>query len=101
MTDVENAVALYCNEMTEEQKRMFAIKYGQARKETSIYYLLWFFLGLLGIHKFYLGKVGLGVAYIFTGAFFGIGWLVDLFNGANEVKKHNEQVAMATKMMIK
>lgn len=101
MTDVENAVALYCNDMTEDQKKLFAIKYGQARKDTVVYYLLWFFLGLLGIHKFYLGKVGLGVAYIFTAGFLGIGLLIDLFNGANEVKKHNEQAAMTIKMMLK
>ena len=36
------------------------------------------FFTLFG-HKFYEGKIGLGIAYIFTGAFFGIGWIVDLF----------------------
>ena len=36
------------------------------------------FLGILGGHKFYEGKTGLGVLYIFTGGLFGIGLLVDI-----------------------
>jgi len=40
--------------------------------------LLCIFLGMIGVHHFYAGRVGYGVLYIFTGALFGIGWLVDL-----------------------
>ncbi len=39
--------------------------------------LLCFFLGSLGIHRFYVGKVGTGILYIFTFGLFGIGVLVD------------------------
>ena len=39
--------------------------------------LLCFFLGFLGIHKFYEGKIGMGVLYIFTLGLFGIGALID------------------------
>lgn len=41
-------------------------------------FLLCFFLGAFGAHKFYEGKAGMGVLYIFTAGLFGIGWLVDL-----------------------
>ena len=39
-----------------------------------------FFLCLFTIcgHKFYEGKIGMGVLYLFTGGLFGIGWFVDL-----------------------
>ena len=36
------------------------------------------FLGAVGGHKFYEGKTGLGVLYLFTGGLFGIGLLVDI-----------------------
>ncbi|MAG73328.1 NINE protein [archaeon] len=41
-------------------------------------FFLCFFLGGLGVHRFYVGKVGTGILYIFTFAFFGIGWLIDV-----------------------
>lgn len=42
--------------------------------------LLWFFLGVFGGHKFYEGKIGMGILYIFTLGLFGIGLLVDLIS---------------------
>ncbi|MEE2829812.1 MAG: NINE protein [Myxococcota bacterium] len=42
-------------------------------------YLLWFFLGLLGVHRFYLGRWVSGLIWFLTGGLCGIGWLFDAF----------------------
>ncbi|MFZ2537747.1 MAG: TM2 domain-containing protein [Oscillospiraceae bacterium] len=39
--------------------------------------VLCFFIGFLGAHKFYEGKAGMAILYIFTFGLFGIGVLVD------------------------
>ena len=46
-------------------------------KNKWVAFLLCVFLGYIGVHKFYEGKVGMGILYLFTWGLFGIGWLVD------------------------
>lgn len=41
-------------------------------------FLLCFFLGLFGAHRFYVGKVGTGIAMIFTIGGLGLWALIDL-----------------------
>lgn len=58
-------------------------------KSKTTAYLLWFFLGVLSAHNFYLGKVGKGILYLLTGQLFGIGWIIDLFLISGMVDKYN------------
>lgn len=43
-------------------------------------FVLCLFLGFVGAHKFYDGKTGMVILYIFTFGLFGIGWLIDLIS---------------------
>lgn len=47
-------------------------------KNKWVSFFLCLFLGGLGIHRFYEGKVFTGLLYLFTLGLFGIGWFVDL-----------------------
>lgn len=51
-------------------------KYGNERNKW-VAFLLCFFFGYLGIHKFYEGKILWGVVYLLSGGIFGIGWFID------------------------
>ncbi len=58
-------------------------------RSKGIDYLFLIFFGVFGVHKFYLGKVGVGILYLFTGALLGIGWIYDLFTLGNQVDVYN------------
>ena len=47
-------------------------------KDWTATLLLSLFFGVLGVHRFYAGKVGTGLLMLFTGGGFGIWALVDL-----------------------
>ncbi len=40
--------------------------------------VLWFFLGMAGVHRFYVGKFATGLLMLLTGGGFGIWWIFDL-----------------------
>lgn len=71
-------------------------------KEIVLAYLFWFFLGPLGVHRFYLGRIKTGVAFLLMstiGAFLlfplfivGIWWLVDAYLVYKYVEEHNDEM---------
>jgi hypothetical protein len=60
-------------------------------RSLGLAYVLWFFFGLLGIHQFYLGKIGRGILYLLTGGVLGIGWLIDLFTLPSQTRRVNAE----------
>lgn len=67
-------------------------------KSKGIAYVLWAvsIFGWLGLHRFYLGKVGTGLIWIFTGGAFGVGALIDLFTLGGQVEQHNTNCELKT-----
>ncbi len=59
------------------------------RRSMLMAYLLWGFLGPLGIHRFYLGRPISGVIWFFTGGLFLVGWIIDLFLTYYMVREEN------------
>jgi len=68
-------------------------------KELVIAYLLWFFLGILGVHRFYLGRIKTGVAQLLMGTIgaflifplfiLAIWWLADAYYVFKYTEAHN------------
>ena len=52
---------------------------GYGRQKNKWVSLLLCIFTLCG-HKFYEGKAGMGILYLFTGGLFGIGWIVDIIS---------------------
>ena len=50
-----------------------------SNKPKSTTFLLCYFFGVFGVHRFYLGKLVTGILMLLTGGGFAIWWLVDLF----------------------
>lgn len=46
-------------------------------KNKWVAFLLCLFLGYLGAHRFYEGKIGTGILWLLTAGLCGIGWVVD------------------------
>lgn len=64
-------VNVYSNETSYPQ-------YTASYKSRLAALLLCIFLGILGVHRFYAGKTGTGLLWLFTGGLFGIGYVVDI-----------------------
>ena len=71
----EDAVKLKSG-LTAQQLSVLSSEMEKHKKSTGLAYVLWFFLGTLGIHKFYVGKSGWGIIYLLMGI---IGWGVLIF----------------------
>ncbi len=67
------------NQNSNENKNSVNYHRGNAKNKWIALLLLWF-LGVVGGHKFYEGKIGTGIIYIFTLGFFGIGLIIDFFS---------------------
>lgn len=51
--------------------------FGVRARNKWVAFALCVFLGFFGAHKFYEGKAGMGILYLFTGGLFGVGWFID------------------------
>jgi TM2 domain-containing membrane protein YozV len=87
------------------------MQYDVHKKSPAVAYLLWFFLGEFGAHRFYMGRIWSGIAMalllvasavlllIFIGVFgllaCFVWWIIDAFLLNNWIKEHNSLLASA------
>ncbi len=67
------------------------LRYKPGRLDYTVAWILLTFLGILGIHRFYMGKVGTGLLWLLTGGLLGVGWLYDLWTLNEQIDEINSQ----------
>ena len=76
---MERIPRLSLHDLTERELLILRQEVESRKKSVAATWLLWFFLGGFGAHRFYLGRVGTGIAMLFTLGGLFIWWLVDIF----------------------
>lgn len=69
------------------------LKYEDGPKDYNVTWILLTFLGLFGIHRFYMGKVFTGILYLLTGGLFLIGIIYDYWTLNEQLSEVNRAEA--------
>ncbi len=69
--------------------RQADLRFEAGRVDYNIAWILLVFLGLFGIHRFYLGKWITGIIYMLTGGLFFLGILYDFWTLNDQVSEVN------------
>ncbi len=71
-------------------------------KSTGVAFLLWClcFVGLCGLHRIYVGRVGTGILWLLTLGLLGIGQIVDLFLLGSMVRITNLETQVARRSSL-
>jgi len=71
--------------------RQATFRYRSGNLNYPVAWILLTFLGLFGIHRFYMGKWLTGIAYLLSGGIFGIGYLYDFWTLNDQVSLINSR----------
>jgi len=69
--------------------RQANLRFSTGAYDYNITWVLLTFLGLLGLHRMYLGKWVSGIIYFLTGGIFGLGYLYDFWTINDQVSQLN------------
>ncbi|WP_083619596.1 TM2 domain-containing protein [Mucilaginibacter sp. OK098] len=81
--------------LTQNQMTTFMAVYNSRRKNPTdiLVATLFGFLGLAGVQRFMTNQILLGVLFLLTGGFFGIGTLIDAFSYKSIANDYNRHLA--------
>ncbi len=65
------------------------LRFAPGRYDYNLAWVLLTFLGLLGIHRMYMGKWLTGILYLISGGLFGIGYIYDYWTLNDQLNQIN------------
>ena len=72
------------------------LKFSEGRYDYNVSWILLTFLGVFGIHRFYLGRWFTGLIWLLTGGFFVIGLIYDFWTLNETVSESNQEFPIRT-----
>lgn len=99
----EQYVQTLLSQLPDDKKTLFILQYNNVKKNPTTAVLLALFLGGLGIHKFYLNNIGLGIVYLlFCWTYIpAIIAFIEAFAISGVVANYNTKKAQEILMMIR
>ena len=76
--DAQSVMCIHCGAMQDGGALLTEDAPARSDKRVLPAFLLCFFLGVFGAHRFYVGKIGTAVIQLLTCGGLGIWWLIDL-----------------------
>jgi TM2 domain-containing membrane protein YozV len=77
---MERITTLIVHDLTERELLVLRQEVESRKKSVAAAWLLWLFLGFFGAHRFFLGRIGTGIAMLLLcWLTLGIWWIVDAF----------------------
>lgn len=68
------------------------VEYENRKKSKGVAYALWFFLGVLGGHRFYSGDTGIAIGMLLTLGGLGVWALIDAFFIGKRIEVVNQTI---------
>lgn len=78
--------------LNSQQLTLLNGEYEDKKKTPLLAYLLWFFFGTLGGHRYYLGDIGMGIAMTLTLGGLGFWALIDVFFIGKRIQSKNSKL---------
>lgn len=79
-------------QLDSQQLLLLQSEYNKKKKSKTVAYVLWFFFGYLGVHRFYTRDTKRALLMLFTLGGFFIWDLIDVFFIGGRVEELNEEI---------